>query len=214
MSTRGDHFEKWFRNQTDAGGNGAKREENSASLPVGRGPLVPHPVMAAAQDLAVPLLGEPALRIRHDVVDLARSAGRSQNSCWHCRSRTSMARRVAPVKNRDVTEHSARLSGPKTIRSKVASSIQRNSDPGVTTGPCANSEIAPGQRRVVDDHSEEGLGAAGVGGGTGRAHRHLDHGVGPALGRGAGQLVGVGVSARGALWPRPSRPRRTRLRSA
>ena len=42
--------------------------------------------------------------------------------------------------------------------------------------------------------AEEGLGTLRPGGGAPRAHGHLDGGVGPALGRGAGQVVDVGVT--------------------
>ena len=54
-----------------------------------------------------------------------------------------MALRVAPVKNLEVIEHSARLLGAKTIRSKVAVSSQDNSEPGETTGPCSSWEMRP-----------------------------------------------------------------------
>jgi hypothetical protein len=47
------------------------------------------------------------------------------------------------VKKREVTEHSARLPGEKTIRSKVALSIQGKSDPGETARPCSSREMRP-----------------------------------------------------------------------
>ena len=70
-------------------------------------------------------------------------AGSSQYSWVHPRSRTSMAVRVAPVKNLVVGEHSIRRPGALTMRSKVAPSQPLGRDPGATTVPLASWQIRP-----------------------------------------------------------------------
>jgi hypothetical protein len=70
-------------------------------------------------------------------------AGRSQVGCVQRWSRTSIARRVAPVKNRAFSLTSIRGRGENTMRSNSATSSQGTSDPGVRTLPASVAQIRP-----------------------------------------------------------------------
>ena len=71
-----------------------------------------------------------------------RSAGSSHpEGCWQCRSRTSIARRNAPVKVRRRDTEITRSGPSKTIRSMSASDSSGTIWPGATTVPSASSQI-------------------------------------------------------------------------
>ena len=137
--------------------------------------------MGATPEPPVLLCGDAAVAVRIDVVDVAVGAGSSQpEGCWQWRSRTSTARRRAPVKRR-LRDTPMTRSGPSnTTRSMSASDSSGMTRPGASTVP--HGQLADlGECPFADQDGDQrsgleatGLAGAGAGG-------HLDEGVGAAL---------------------------------
>ena len=113
----------------------------------------------------------------------------SQKGWVHCWSRTSMARRVAPVNSRLVGLISIRRPGANTARSRSAWSNQGSSEPGGTTVPFSSWQILPWSVSHPTRTVNRGAGFLASAWTALRADGHLHQGVGPALSGGAGQMV-------------------------
>ena len=108
-------------------------------------------------------------------------AGSSQpEGCWQRRSRTSIARRRAPVKRR-LWDTAMTRSGPsKTTRSMSASASRGTTSPGAMTVPVANSHSRAKRVFADEDGEQRARSQPAVMGGAGAAG-HLDQGVEAAL---------------------------------
>ena len=136
-----------------------------------------------------------------------RSAGASQKGWVQHWSRTSMARRVAPVKKRAVVEHSIRVPGRKDDAFEVRPLQPGQQRTGGDDGPPFDPADAPMEGLITHQDAEEGLGTPVAVLGPLGAHRHLDQGVGATLRR-CRPAHGPWGHARAPLWPPPTRPRR------
>ena len=107
----------------------------------------------------------------------------------HSRSGTSTDRRVAPVKMRrrgdDVHDPVGTVEDDSLDPRLVQPGHQRTRAHHPAVGQLAHPSL---ERLVAHQHGEQRLGQAGAGGNGHRLAGHLHQGVGPALGRGAGQV--------------------------
>ena len=105
------------------------------------------------------------------------------------RSRSSMALRVPPVKNRARTLTSTRLPEREEGPLEVGRVHPRVEGRGCEHGAVLELTDAAVHRLVADEDGKERGGPDALGRGGAAPRGHLDEGVGPALARGAGQLV-------------------------
>ena len=129
------------------------------------------------------------------------SSRRARSSAGGCRCGRA-ARwpvRVPPVKKRERTLTSMRLPRREDGPLEVGRVHPRVEGRRMEHGAVLELEMRPCDCLVADEDTEERGGADALGRGGAAARGHLDEGVGPALARGAGQLVDARRAAQALL---------------